>query len=122
MWTLLLWIALLAVMIVVPGKSAFWAVGLAIGLNFGGVPTAERPVLLSLVPDVEAGRYFSLMLLSSRAAAILGPLVWGITVDSLESSLGTAIAYRAAVMTVALMFVISAVLLRKVPDRMPQQG
>lgn len=117
MATLILWIVLLAVMIVVPGKQAFWLVGLAIGLNFGGVPTAERPVLLSLVPDVEAGRYFSLMLLSSRAAAILGPLVWGITVDGLESSLGTAIAYRAAVMTVAVMFVVAAFILRGVPDR-----
>jgi UMF1 family MFS transporter len=94
-------------------------VGLAIGLNFGGVPTAERPVLLSLVPDVEAGRYFSLMLLSSRAAAVIGPLIWGLTVDGLESSLGTAIAYRAAVVTVALMFVIAAWILRGVPDRPP---
>jgi len=116
MTTLVLWIALLAVMIVVPGKTAFWLVGLAIGLNFGGVPTAERPVLLGLVPDVEAGRYFSLMLLSSRAAAIAGPLIWGITVDGLEGSFGTAIAYRAAVMTVALMFVIAALILRGVPD------
>jgi UMF1 family MFS transporter len=116
MTTIVLWIVLLAIMIAVPGKNAFWLVGLAIGLNFGGVPTAERPVLLSLVPDAEAGRYFSLMLLSSRAAAIAGPLIWGITVDSLESSLGTAIAYRAAVMTVALMFVIAALILRGVPS------
>jgi UMF1 family MFS transporter len=116
MMTLVLWVVLLCVMIVVPGKTAFWLVGLAIGLNFGGVPTAERPVLLGLVPDVEAGRYFSLMLLSSRAAAIAGPLIWGLTVDSLESNLGTAIAYRAAVMTVALMFVIAAFLLRGVPE------
>jgi MFS-type transporter involved in bile tolerance (Atg22 family) len=100
----------------VPGKQAFWLVGLAIGLNFGGVPTAERPVLLGLVPDVEAGRYFSLMLLSSRAAAFAGPLIWGLTVDGLESRLGTAIAYRAAVMTVAIMFVIAALILRRVPD------
>jgi len=117
MTTLLLWIGLLALMIVVPGKSAFWLVGLAIGLNFGGVPTAERPVLLGLVPDVEAGRYFSLMLLSSRAAAIVGPLIWGLTVDGLESRLGTAIAYRAAVVTVAAMFVIATLILRGVPDR-----
>ena len=117
MATLIIWIVLLAVMIAVPGKNAFWLVGLAIGLNFGGVPTAERPVLLSLVPDVEAGRYFSLMLLSSRAAAIAGPLIWGITVDGLESGFGTAIAYRAAVMTVAAMFVIAALILRGVPDR-----
>ena len=117
MLTLVTWIILLAVMIAVPGKSAFWAVGLLIGLNFGGVPTAERPVLLGLIPHAEAGRYFSLMLLSSRAAAIAGPLIWGVTVDGLESRLGTAIAYRAAVMTVAAMFVIAVVILRGVPDR-----
>jgi hypothetical protein len=70
-------------MIAVPGKNAFWLVGLAIGLNFGGVPTAERPVLLSLVPDVEAGRYFSLMLLHARGGD-RGPLIWGITVDGLS--------------------------------------
>jgi UMF1 family MFS transporter len=122
MLTLIGWIVLLCVMIVVPGKTAFWLVGLAIGLNFGGVPTAERPVLLGLVPDVEAGRYFSLMLLSSRAAAIVGPLIWGLTVDSLESSFGTAIAYRAAVMTVALMFVIAAFLLRGVPEVRRAEG
>jgi UMF1 family MFS transporter len=121
MATIIIWIVLLAIMIAVPGKNAFWLVGLAIGLNFGGVPTAERPVLLSLVPDVEAGRYFSLMLLSSRAAAIAGPLIWGLTVDGLESRLGTAIAYRAAVMTVAAMFVIAAFILRGVPDRSVRQ-
>lgn len=120
MTTLVLWIVLLALMIALPGKRAFWLVGFAIGLNFGGVPTAERPVLLGLVPDVEAGRYFSLMLLSSRAAAIAGPLIWGVTVDGLESRLGTAIAYRAAVMTVAAMFVIATLILRGVPDRSPQ--
>jgi len=117
MTTLVLWIVLLGAMIAVPGKQAFWLVGLAIGLNFGGVPTAERPLLLSLVPDVEAGRYFSLMLLSSRAAAIAGPLIWGLTVDGLEPRLGTAVAYRAAVVTTALMFLISAIILRGVPDR-----
>jgi UMF1 family MFS transporter len=122
MMTLVLWIVLLTVMIAVPGKNAFWLVGLGIGLNFGGVPTAERPVLLGLVPDVEAGRYFSLMLLSSRAAAVLGPLIWGLTVDGLEPSLGTAVAYRAAVATVAVMFVIAALILRGVPDRSPRRA
>ncbi|MDB4877326.1 MAG: hypothetical protein JWM41_3772 [Gemmatimonadetes bacterium] len=120
MMTLALWIVLLAAMIAVPGKNAFWLVGLAIGLNYGGVPTTERPMLLSLVPNVEAGRYFSLMLLSSRAAAIAGPLIWAITVDGLEPRMGTAIAYRVAVMIVAAMFVIAALILRGVPDRSRQ--
>jgi UMF1 family MFS transporter len=122
MATLLLWIVLLICMVIVPGKSAFWVVGFAIGLNFGGVPTAERPVLLGLVPDVEAGRYFSLLLLSSRAAAVIGPLIWGLTVDGLEPRIGTGLAYRAAVLTVALMFVLAALALRGVPDRSRTQA
>lgn len=111
------WIVLLLGLILIPSRGAFWAIGFLIGLVFGGVPTAERPVLLSLVPQEEAGRYFSLMLLSARAAAVAGPLIWGFTVDTLEPSLGTGVAYRAAVGTVTVMFVVAALLLRRVPDR-----
>jgi UMF1 family MFS transporter len=114
---ILSWIVLLVAMILVPTQQAFWVVGLFIGLIFGAVPTAERPMLLSLVPEEEAGRFFSLMLLSSRAAAITGPFIWGFTVDALEPTRGTGLAYRAAVVTVALMFAASLLLMRMVPDR-----
>jgi UMF1 family MFS transporter len=115
--TVVTWIVLLLAMIAVPTQQAFWIVGLLIGFNFGAVPTAERPMLLSLVPEDEAGRFFSLMLLSSRAAAVAGPLVWGLTVDLLEPSRGTDLAYRAAVVTVMAMFALSLLLLRRVPTR-----
>jgi UMF1 family MFS transporter len=115
--TIGIWIALLGAMIAVPTQNAFWIVGLLIGFNFGGVNAAERPMLLSLVPDRDAGRYFSLMLLSARVAAMIGPLVWGLTVDSLEPGMGTGFAYRAAVVTVAAMFAISLFVLRGVPDK-----
>ncbi len=115
-YTIVSWVVLLLAMVLVPTQKGFWAVGLLIGLVFGGVPTAERPLLLSLVPREEAGRFFSLMLLSSRAAAVAGPLIWGITVDVLEPARGTGIAYRAAVLTVVVMFALSLILLRHVPD------
>jgi MFS transporter, UMF1 family len=104
-------------MVAVPTQSGFWVVGFLIGVIFGGVWTAERPLLLSLVPEAEASRFFSLMLLSARAAAVAGPLIWGVTVDSLRPRLGGAVAYRAAVLTVAVMFVLSLLLLRRVPNR-----
>ncbi len=115
--TIMGWVVLLVGMTLVPTQAAFWGIGLLIGLIFGGVPTAERPLLLSLVPEEEAGRFFSLMLLSSRAAAIAGPFMWSFTVDSLEPGHGSGLAYRAAVLTVAAMFVASLFLLRRIPDR-----
>lgn len=115
--TLWIWVALLIGMVAAPSKGAFWVVGFAMGLNFGGVGAAERPMLLSLIPDAEAGRYFSLMLLSARVAAIAGPFVWGFTVDGLQPSIGTNLAYRAAVIMVVLMFLVAQWILRGVPDR-----
>ncbi|MGH7604834.1 MAG: MFS transporter [Gemmatimonadaceae bacterium] len=115
-WVLGAWVVLLAAMIVVPTRGAFWIVGACIGLIYGGVSTAERPLLLNLVPDVEAGRFFSLMVLSSRAAAVVGPFVWAFAVDALTPSMGTGFAYRAGVMTVAIGMSLALLMLRGVPD------
>jgi UMF1 family MFS transporter len=115
-WVLMGWVVLLAAMIVVPTRSAFWIVGACIGLIYGGVSTAERPLLLSLVPDVEAGRFFSLMVLSSRAAAVVGPFVWAFAVDGLKPSMGAGFAYRAGVATVALAMILALLMLRRVPN------
>lgn len=115
------WVVLLIAMIMVPTRSAFWLVGVAIGLIFGGVATSERPLLLTLIPEEETARFFSLMVLSSRAAAIAGPLIWGWTVDGLLPSFGTGFAYRAAVITVAISMLLSLILLIKVPDNWRKQ-
>jgi UMF1 family MFS transporter len=117
--TLAIWIALLFAMIAVPTKAGFWGVGFLLGFNFGAVNAAERPLILTLIPDVYAGRYFGLMMLSARVAAIVGPLIWGLTISLLEDSAGTAVAYRVAVLTVAAMFAIALWILRRVPDRPP---
>ena len=121
-WVLTGWVVLLVAMIVVPTRAAFWIVGASIGLIYGGVSTAERPLLLSLVPDVEGGRFFSFMVLSSRAAAVVGPFIWALTVDGLTSSMGVGFAYRAGVGTVALGMALAVLLLRGVPDNFTKPG
>ncbi|MGH7652658.1 MAG: MFS transporter [Gemmatimonadaceae bacterium] len=121
-WVLAGWIVLLAGMIIVPTRGAFWVVGACIGLIYGGVSTAERPLLLSLVPDVEAGRFFSLMVLSSRAAAVVGPFVWAFAVDALTPSMGVGFAYRAGVLTVAIGMSLALLTLRGVPDTYRNQA
>jgi UMF1 family MFS transporter len=121
-WVLAGWVLLLIAMIIVPTRNAFWIVGACIGLIYGGVSTAERPLLLSLVPDVEAGRFFSLMVLSSRAAAVVGPFIWAFAVDGLSPSMGAGFAYRAGVMTVAIGMVLALLMLRGVPDNFVKSG
>jgi UMF1 family MFS transporter len=121
-WVLVGWVLLLIAMIVVPTRNAFWIVGACIGLIYGGVSTAERPLLLSLVPDVEAGRFFSLMVLSSRAAAVVGPFIWAFAVDGLSPSMGAGFAYRAGVVTVAIGMSLALLMLRGVPDNFVKSG
>jgi MFS transporter, UMF1 family len=112
------WTVLLLGVIALPGKPAFWVLGALIGFIFGGIPTAERPLLLSLVPEREAGRFFSLMLLSSRAASFLGPLVWAYAVDGLEPGHGPGVAYRVGVVTVVVFFLASLFVLHGVPNHL----
>jgi len=114
---LLGWVVLLAAMIAAPSRTAFWIVGAFIGIIYGGVQTAERPLLLTLIPAEEAGRFFSLMVLSSRAAAVLGPFVWAGTIDHLLPTQGPQVAYRAGVATVAVAMLLALWMLQKVPDK-----
>jgi len=114
---LVAWVVLLVAMIAAPSRTAFWIVGAFIGLIYGGVQTAERPLLLTLIPAEEAGRFFSLMVLSSRAAAVLGPFVWAGTIDHLLPTRGPQVAYRAGVATVAAAMLLALLMLQKVPDR-----
>ena len=123
-FVLLAWIVLLVGMIAAPavGRGMFWAMGVGIGLIFGGIATAERPMMLSLVPDSEAGRYFGLMVLSARAAAIVGPLVWAAAVDGLMPFIGERAAYQAGLTTLTVAMVGAWWLLRGVPDPWKDRG
>ena len=124
-WVIIAWIFLLIAMIAAPTRTSFWIIGAGIGFIFGGVATAERPLLLSLVPDVEAGRFFSLLVLSARAASVVGPFIWAFAVDGLIPHIGTGRAYRAGVATVAIGMFFAWMVLRRVPDtfaRQPARG
>ncbi len=114
------WIAGLLIIALSPSLTGFWAGGVVVGLAFGGIWSAERPLLLRLVPAGEAGRFFGLRALSARAAAIVGPLVWAAIVDGLSRPLGAGIAYRLAVASLAVFMVIALVLLAGVPDRIAE--
>jgi UMF1 family MFS transporter len=110
------WVAGLAAIALAPTLSAFWIGGALLGFVFGGIWSVERPLLLTLVPDAEAGRFFGLLVLSARAAAIAGPLVWAFVADHLFRPFGEGIGYRAAVASLIFFMLGAILLLRGVPD------
>lgn len=117
MGVLLVWTATGLAITLVRSQTWFWALGAVLGFIFGGVRTTERPLLLTLVPDVEAGRYFGLLVLSARAAAIAGPLIWALVVEVIFRDRGPEFSYRVAMGSLTLFMAVAAWLLRKVPDQ-----
>jgi UMF1 family MFS transporter len=110
------WVVGLTAIALAPNLSAFWAGGVLLGFVFGGIWSVERPLLLTLVPDAEAGRFFGLLVLSARAAAIAGPLVWAFVADRVFAGYGEGVGYRAAVGSLTLFMLGAILLLRGVPD------
>ncbi|UCD16554.1 MAG: MFS transporter [Candidatus Zixiibacteriota bacterium] len=107
--------------------------GSAIGILLGGLWTVSRPLLAEMVPKDELGRFFGLYSLSGRAAAVVGPIVWGgivylfgptrllgrAAVEYLDLSESDAVKlpYRLAVLSLIIMMAIGLFIFRKVPGQ-----
>ncbi len=136
------WFFSLTIVIFTTDPIWFWIMGSVIGILLGSTWTSSRPLLASLVPHSKMGQFFSLYSLSGRAAAIMGPLIWGTVVlyfkkdfflvekiiDLLKSSgisvsepvLAT-IQYRFAVFSLATVMLVGWFILLKVPDKFEKQ-
>ncbi|HUT97860.1 MAG TPA: MFS transporter [bacterium] len=75
--TLVGWIAAIGIGAFAANLTLFYGVGALTGFLMAGVWTAIRPMLLRLVPEEKAGEFFGLMALAGKAAAVVGPLIWG---------------------------------------------
>ena len=96
----------------------FWVGGALVGIGLGFTWTAARPFLATLVEHGEQGEFFGLYALSSRAAAIVGPLVWGgIVYAAAAWPTGK---YRLAVASLAILELVAAVVLSTV--KAPQKN
>lgn len=132
------WILSLSVVMFTADKTIFWILGSLVGIFLGSTWTASRPLLTSLAPKEVLGQFFGLYSLSGKAAAILGPVLWGAVilyfkadniivqnVISFFKNLGVTfsdqviftIQYRFAVGALVIMVIIGLVIFLKVPDR-----
>ncbi len=110
-----------------------YLLGCLVGVFLGGLWTVSRPLLAEMVPQDELGRFFGLYSLSGRAAAIIGPIMWGLIVYlfnpsrpagefatnllDLSGPASDKLPYRLAVLSLLVMMVVGLVIFRKLPER-----
>jgi len=113
--TVAIWVITLVGIIFNQSKMLYYVLGSLAGISLGGVWTAERPLLINLVADDDRlASYFGLFALTGRMAAVVGPLIWGVTVIAF-GPLG-AVKYRFAVGSVLIMMITGFTILWRVPD------
>jgi len=132
------WILSLGAVMFTSNPTYFWILGSFIGIFLGSTWTSARPLLISLAPKEMLGEYFGLYSLSGRAAAIIGPLLWGgsvlyfkkenflvqkilsllgfLKIDFSDDVLNT-IQYRFGIGVLILLMLIGLLIFIKVPDR-----
>lgn len=79
-WILVGWGVTLALVALTAAPAVFWGAGVVIGVCLGGTWTTSRALLARLTPEAAHGRFFGLYALADKAAAVIGPLVWGVIV------------------------------------------
>lgn len=136
------WIITLLIAAGTSDRTIFWVLGSCVGIFLGAVWTSSRALLIGLVPASVVGQFFGLYSLSGRAAAIVGPLIWGLVVTvfaagnaagehllSFARYLGLtdsplilgSLNYRLAVVVLAGIMALGLFIFRRIPDRRPGQ-
>jgi len=125
------WILVLLFFVVSDNSVLVWLLGSVVGVLLGGLWTTTRPLLAEMVPRSDLGRFFGLFALSGRAAAVIGPLIWTLTVYlfNAERVAGKAVIglleipeanwpklpYKMGVLSLIVMMVMGLFIFRKVP-------
>ena len=102
------------------GLPAFYVIGAAVGFGLGGTGTADRVLLTHLAPPERRGEFFGLYGLAGRFSAVIGPLVWGLTLWVFQD--WGLVSYRVAVLTLCVALVAGLVVLLGVRDTPVETG
>jgi UMF1 family MFS transporter len=127
------WIITLFLFVLIDNKILIYILGSMVGILLGGLWTVSRPLLAEMVPKEELGKFFGLYSLSGRAAAVVGPIIWGVIVYLFNPSrflggwvsnrLGLSpesamkLPYWLAVLSLTLMMSVGLIIFRKLPEQ-----
>lgn len=101
------YIAAIALAYFIETTTEFYALAVFIGLFQGGIQALSRSLYSTLIPQDQAGQFFGFYNMFGKFAAVIGPLLMGVTGLLLEDT-------RASLLSVLLLFIVGGALLWKV--------
>ncbi|MBN2018108.1 MAG: MFS transporter [Candidatus Cloacimonetes bacterium] len=108
--TLLIWIAVVVWAYFCPNVTQFYGVGLLAGIAIGSSQSASRSLLSLLTPEDKHAEFFGFYAVSGKAAAIIGPLIYGLLVLIFHSQ-------RLAILSIAAFFIAGFLVLQSVNEK-----
>ena len=93
-----------------PTAAWLWVAGIGIGIFVGPNQSASRTLMARFVPPQHSTQFFGFFAFSGKITAFIGPLLLGIVTQITQSQ-------RAGVATLAIFFIVGAVLLRMVDEK-----
>ena len=112
--SLVCWMLSLSVAIIATEFDQLWLIyvtGVLGGFNIGGIFAVDRVFMTRLSPEKHLGEFYGLYSTVGRFATIIGPLLWGLIVNTL--GLGR----NAALFSLIILLLISFFIIRGVSDK-----
>lgn len=103
--SLLFWFVVSVSAYFVAAKYHFWAIACIAGFGLGTVQAASRAFFTQFVPEGHESEYFGVYSMAGKSSAIFGPLLFSYMSTTFNSQ-------RHAILSVAVFFLIGAILLR----------
>jgi len=103
------WVIVFVGLAATSSQSFIWIIGFLAGTALGGTWTADRTMLTRLAPREQIGEFFGLYQLAGKFAAVIGPLIWALTVESLIA-LGNA-RFRIAILVLLVNVILGGLVL-----------
>ncbi|MGE0803870.1 MAG: MFS transporter, partial [Lautropia sp.] len=106
--TLLAWIAMIVVAVASTSRPAFWVAATLAGLCMGSSQSCGRALVGAMAPPARLAEFFGLWAFATRAAAVIGPLTYGLVTWLTDGN------HRLAILITGLFFVAGLLLLARV--------
>lgn len=104
------WVVALIIVMISQSPALFWIVGPIAGVCLGGTWVTGRSIVVKLAPPERIGEFFGIYGLTEKCTAIVGPMMWGITIYIFSKMGHQLLGYRIAVGTLLVALVIGLII------------